>query len=113
LAAVSLPDEPEMFAFMDGPVVLAGLNPVSNPRPARREDTSNATFWPSYLIRGISLKGDPAEPRSFLTPENEREWSFWQNGYRTRGQEQDIRFIPLYEIRNEYYTVYFPVMKGE
>ena len=55
--------------FMDGPVVLAGLNPVSNPRPARREDTSNATFWPSFLIRGISLlTGDPAQPENIPDP---------------------------------------------
>lgn len=112
LVAVPLPDEPEVNAFMDGPVVLAGLNPLSNPKPTRREDTSSATFWPNYLIRGIALTGDPAQPGSFLTPDNEREWWFWHGGYRTHGQEQDIRFIPLHEIREELYTVYFPIKKG-
>jgi len=113
LVAVPLPDEPDMFALMDGPVVLAGLNPVSNPRPALREDTSNATYWPSFLTRGISLSGNPTKPRSFLTPDNEREWWFWHGGYRTRGQDQDIRFIPLHEVRSEYYTVYFSAEKGK
>lgn len=112
LVPVPLPDEPEMFAFMDGPVVMAGLNPVSNPRPARREDTSSATFWPSFLIRSLTLNGNPAQPETFLTPDNEREWWFWHGGYRTRGQDQDIRFIPLHEVRNELYTVYFSVKKG-
>jgi len=112
LLVVPLPDDPEMVAFMDGPVVLAGLNPVSNPRPTLREDTSNATFWPSFLTQGISLSGDPNKPKSFLTPDNEREWWFWHGGYRTYGQDQDIRFIPLHEVRNEYYTVYFPVKKS-
>ncbi len=113
LVTVPLPDSPEMVAFMDGPVVLAGLNPVSNPRPTHREDTSSATFWPSFLIRGFSLVGDPARPKSILTPDNEREWWFWHGGYRTYNQDQNIRFIPLHEVRNEYYTVYFPIKKGE
>ena len=109
LVAVPLPDDQKMYAFMDGPEVLAGLNPVSNPTPARREETPNASFWPNYLIRGITLKGDPTQPRSFLTPDNEREWWFWHGGYRTLGQDQDIRFIPLHEVRSELYTVYFPI----
>jgi hypothetical protein len=44
-----------------------------------------------------------------LTPDNEREWTMWQPGYRTRRQERGFRFVPLYEIRDEPYTVYFPV----
>ena len=113
LTAVPLPDQPEMVAFMDGPVVLAGLNPEPNAKPTRREDTSNATFWPRYLIRGLTLKGDPEQPTSILISDNEREWTFWHTGYRTHGQDHDIRFIPLYEVRNEFYTVYFPIKKGE
>ena len=112
LVSIPLPDEPDMVAFMDGPIVFAGLNPEPNPRPTRREDTSNATFWPRYLIRGLSLTGDPMQPRSILVPDNEREWAFWHGGYRTLNQDHDIRFIPLYEVRNEFYTVYFPIKKG-
>jgi DUF1680 family protein len=112
LVSIPLPDEPNIVAFMDGPIVFAGLNPEPNPRPTRREDTSNATFWPKYLIRGLSLKGDVMQPRSILVPDNEREWMFWHGGYRTHGQNRDIRFIPLYEVRNEFYTVYFPIKKG-
>ena len=41
-----------------------------------------------------------------------REWWHWLSGYRTRNQEQNIRFKPLYEITDEAYTVYFPVVQG-
>jgi uncharacterized protein len=62
---------------------------------------------------GITLKGDPANPETTLTPDNEREWWFWQGSYRTRGQAQDIRFIPLHEVRNEVFTIYFPISKDQ
>jgi DUF1680 family protein len=81
-----LPDEPDTVAFMDGPVVLAGL-----------------------CGEECTLYGDKDRPETVLTPDNEREWWFWQHGYRTRGQERGLRFVPLYEIKDEAYAVYFPV----
>jgi len=81
-----LPDAPEMVAFMDGPVVLAGL-----------------------CDEEITLCGDPAHPEAILTPDNEREWAYWRYDYRTRGQPRNIRFTPLHEVVDERYTVYFPL----
>jgi DUF1680 family protein len=86
LSACPLPDEPGTVAFMDGPVVLAGL--------CDEERT---------------LYGDKDRPETILTPDNEREWWFWRGGYRTRGQERGIRFVPLYEVQDEVYSVYFPI----
>lgn len=86
LTASPLPDRPDIVAFMDGPVVLAGL--------CGEERT---------------LHGDAARPESMLTPDNEREWAEWLPGYRTVNQERGIRFIPLYEVEDQAYTVYFPV----
>jgi DUF1680 family protein len=83
-----LPDQPEMAAFMDGPVVLAGL--VDEER---------------------QLKGDASIPEALLVPDNEREWTNWIPWYRTVGQARGFRFIPLYEVRDERYTVYFPITK--
>ena len=74
------------MAFMDGPVVLAGL--------CDEERT---------------LYGDRERPETILAPDNEREWWFWRPGYRARGQERGLRFLSLYEIRDERYTVYFPI----
>jgi len=86
LSTCPLPDEPETVAFMDGPVVLAGL--CDDER---------------------TLYGDRERPETILAPDNEREWWFWRPGYRARGQERGLRFLPLYEIRDERYTVYFPI----
>jgi hypothetical protein len=46
-----------------------------------------------------------------LVPDNEREWTNWIPWYRTVGQARGLRFIPLYEVRDERYTVYFPMSK--
>ena len=83
-----LPDEPDTVAFMDGPVVLAGLCDAE-----------------------LTLYGDRDHPDSILVPDNEREWRTWRPGYRTREQERGIRFVPLYELVDERYTTYFPVRK--
>lgn len=81
-----LPDRPNTVAFMDGPVVLAGL--VSEER---------------------MLFGDIADPSTLLIPDDEREWQIWKSGWRTVDQPVGWRFKPLYEIGNDNYTVYFPV----
>lgn len=85
LTAEPLPDDPRLVAFMDGPVVLAGL--VDEER---------------------ALVGDASRPGDLLTPDNEREWGEWQASYRTRGQVRNFRLIPLHEVREQRYTVYFP-----
>lgn len=79
-----LPDRADLVAFMDGPVVLAGLSDEDRP-----------------------LVGDLDQPMSILSAYNEREWTTWQPGYQTRGQARNFRLMPLYEIRSEPYTVYF------
>ncbi len=83
LTASPIPDRPDTVAFLDGPVVLAGL--------CEEERT---------------LYGDAA---TLLIPDHEREWHLWKGGYRTADQDRGTRFIPLYEVVDEFYTVYFPV----
>ncbi|WP_028612022.1 beta-L-arabinofuranosidase domain-containing protein [Paenibacillus harenae] len=88
LAAEQLPGEPGTFAFMDGPIALAGL--VDEER---------------------RLYGHPEQPETLLAPDRERNHGWWNPGhYKTVGQDRGFRFIPLYEIKDETYTVYFPVM---
>lgn len=89
LTTCPLPDEPGTVAFMDGPVVLAGLCDEER-----------------------MLYGDVSDPASILAPENEREWSVWLGGYRALGQPRGMRFIPLYEVTDQRYAVYFPVSKS-
>ena len=83
---VSLPGEKETAAFMYGPVVLAGL-------------TKRTRLYAE----------NTAAPESILIHDNEREWSVWLDTFRTKGQEQDISFVPLYQIGYEPYTVYFSI----
>jgi DUF1680 family protein len=86
LAAWPLPDRPDTVAFMDGPVVLAGL-----------------------IDEERVLYGDCDHPESLLAPDNAREWAFWRTGWHTYGQERNFRLLPLSEIGSEHYTVYFPI----
>jgi DUF1680 family protein len=86
LSASALPDEPDTVAFMDGPAVLAGLCDEER-----------------------LLRGDKAHLETMLTPDNEREWANWIPTYRLCGQDRGLRFKPLYDIRDERYTVYFPM----
>lgn len=87
LTTEPLPDMPNLIAFMDGPIVLAGL--VGEER---------------------TLVGDISDPETMLTPDRERHHGWWNTGYyRTIGQDCGFRFIPLSDIRDEAYTVYFPV----
>ncbi len=86
LYTCSLPDNPDMVAFMDGPMVLAGL--CSEER---------------------ILTGDKDHCDTILTPDDEREWPTWKSGYRTKGQNFGFKFIPLHEISDEKYQVYFSI----
>ena len=82
-----LPDEPDTVAFLDGPVVLAGLVPEER-----------------------LLTGDIGHPESMISPCHEREWSNWTGLYRTNRQMRGFYLKPLKEIGNQDYTVYFPVV---
>ncbi len=86
ITAVTLPGDEAMTAFTDGPVVLAGL--------CGEERT---------------LYTGGRRPEELLVPDNEREWGNWMHTWKTVGQERGIRFIPLYQVGYEAYSVYFPV----
>ncbi|OCT12748.1 hypothetical protein A8709_30355 [Paenibacillus pectinilyticus] len=87
LTTEPLPGAEDMVSFMDGPIVLAGLIDCEH-----------------------RLVGNPSLPETMLVADRERNHSWWNVGYyRTKGQDKGIRFIPLYEIKDETYTVYFPV----
>jgi DUF1680 family protein len=107
LVSVPLPDDPKTFGIMDGPVVLAGLNPGQDEFGRREKSGSEKEYRPNYAIAGLALQGDVTHPETLLTPDDEREWSYWRGDYRTVGQPTDFRLIPLHEVRDEVYTVYF------
>lgn len=86
LTACPLPDRADTVAFLDGPVVLAGLIPQEH-----------------------ILYGDIQHPETMLTVHEERIWTGWQDSYRTVNQPVGFYFKPLYQIGYEPYTVYFQV----
>lgn len=86
LRCQSLADNPDMVAFLDGPVLLAGL--IGEER---------------------MIYGDKNRPETMLAPHHEREWNYWRGDYKTVGQMNGFYFKPLKEIGREPYTVYFPV----
>ena len=94
LTTSPLPDMPDTVAFMEGPVVLAA---VLGSEPGGEALTEKTLYCRE------------ADPTSILIPDNEREFTRWKIGYRTQDQAQNMRFIPLYEIRTECYAVYFPI----
>ena len=71
---------------MDGPIVLAGLSDEER-----------------------LLRGDKDNPQTILVPDNEGGTGGWRTQYRAVNQERGLRFIPLLDVRDERYTVYFPV----
>ncbi len=77
----------ELACAVDGPVVLAGL-----------------------IDHDPGLRGNPGRPDDILLPEQSHTYGafVWtQNVYLTRRQRENFRMIPLYEVRDEPYTVYF------
>ncbi len=85
-----LADEPDTVAFLDGPVVLAGL--IGEER---------------------TLYGDKEHPEEIIHPHDERMWGMWQQTYKTYNQPVGFYLKPLYMVGNEQYTVYFPIRRGD
>ncbi|MDD4690484.1 MAG: glycoside hydrolase family 127 protein [Eubacteriales bacterium] len=85
-----LADEKDTVAFLDGPVLLAGL--VAEER---------------------ILYGDINDPTSMLHPHHERQWTQWMPTYKTVNQDFGFYFKPIKDIGKEFYTVYFPVRNNK
>jgi DUF1680 family protein len=86
VVAEPLAGRPGTVAFIDGPVALAGL--------CDEERT---------------LHGDATDASTLLAPDDEREQERWNARHRAVGQARGLRLVPLHEITDERYTVYFPV----
>jgi len=120
LSACPLPDRPDTVAFMEGPVVLAGVLeefPASRQvlKHAQKTNYENLEDVPTNLgmemVSERTLYADTKDPSDILIPDNEREWHIWRLGYRTTGQPENLRLIPLHEICDERYQVYFPIQE--
>lgn len=91
LSFAPLPDMPQISAVMEGPIVLAALC-----------DTDRGLY--------MDPAADTDSAESILSPRYEHTYSVfpWQQSiYRTVGQQENITFLPLYDITDEQYTIYF------
>lgn len=86
LAVEPLAGNDSIAGICDGPIVLAALTKVPFKISSRPED--------------------------FLVPHNERHHSFWNEGqYVSSGEHPGVMFVPLMNITDQTYTVYFPYSK--
>lgn len=70
--------------------------------------------WLSAAAYMYAETGDIRKPESILQREYGQEYKVvrWkQSHYRTTHQPANIRFVPLYEVADERYTLYFPVRR--
>ena len=81
----------DMVAFMEGPLVLAGITDEE-----------------------VSLQHAGAHPEKLLQPLYNQEYKavrWTRSHYTTKGQPHNIKLVPLYEIGDEKYEIYFPISK--
>lgn len=87
LTVSELPDMPDKAAFLEGPIVLAGL-------------CENDC--------GIVMeKGRPETALKSVTEHTYSTFPWLQSNYISVGQPREIKFVPLYDVTDETYTVYF------
>lgn len=87
LTTYTLPDMPKLTAFSEGPVVLAGLC---------EKDC------------GICMRdGKPESAVTYTTEHTYSTFPWQQSVYRTIDQPENFDLVPLYDITDERYTVYF------
>lgn len=90
VSVLGLPDAPRLMAFSEGPIVLAGLCGSDG---------------------GIRVS-DPERPETALVNVTQHTYGTfpWQQSvYRTADQPDNFELIPLYDVADETYTVYFTV----
>ena len=85
--AVPLPGDETLVAFMEGPIVLAGLT----------DEDCGIKFSENNMTDSFKQ----------LSEHIYSSFSWKQSNYVTKNQVKNITFKPLYEIQDETYTVYF------
>jgi DUF1680 family protein len=92
LRAEPMPDDPNMKAMMYGPIALAG------------EITSETKMTPGAKTTGL-LRETAPDPAAYLKPVGGQPLTF-----ETTGQAQNLRFVPLYDIIDQPFGVYWTML---
>jgi DUF1680 family protein len=107
-----MPDDPSLQSVMYGPIVLAarlgteGLTPdVLRAAPTKPRQV------PAYKGKGLpdpTIKAKGADASLAVKPAGTKPLEF-----QTTGQERELSLIPLYQVYDERYAVYFKVSKPD
>lgn len=82
------------------------------------DDTEGAVLFGPMVLAGIvpeqrMLYADAKRPERLLSPMGSMDSMSVPRRWMTRGQPVNFQWMPLYEVTNETYTVYFPFADGE
>lgn len=108
LHLLALPGEPDILAFMYGPIVLVGaLGTDDMPEPYLhdyhvRESAFN--FQKGENIPVPVLKGSDAELLAKTKPVTGKSLTFATEGL---GQPHDVELVPFYQLHHQRYTIYW------
>ena len=86
IRTIKLPGSDSMFAFKDGPTTLVGL-----------------------VDKEVKLKGNYTKPEEIITVEGVRSWNNWTSMYKTINQNIGFSLIPIKDVVDQEYTMYFPI----
>jgi DUF1680 family protein len=95
-----MPDDPSIQAVMFGPLVLAG----------RFDEVSKAMLYgdyepkPSDQAKVPEIVADASKPTAWVEPDGKQPLTF-----RGDGQSQELTLVPLYQIIDSRYAVYWKV----
>jgi DUF1680 family protein len=101
----SMPDDASIASVLYGPVVLVG-------EMGRTDATKEPMFGPMGPTEKtnqnpfITLKGDAADPESWLKPAAKKKLTF-----QTVGQDREFTLSPLYKMLDQRYTVYWKLQR--
>jgi len=108
LHVAPMPDDPSMQAVMYGPIVLAGkLGTAGIEGDKLRAGPTKPRTVPEYPLERIAapaIVAKAADPASWLQPVSGKPLEF-----RTVGQQTQLTLVPLNEIYDERYAVYWKV----
>lgn len=104
LRTVPMPDDPNLVAFAYGPIVLAGI--LETGLPTLRSDNPNPSQagFPGEDEAYYFLADTPNDT-TFLHPVEGKLLTFV-----TRDQPREITFKPFYQVINDRYGLYWPVI---
>lgn len=108
LRAQAMPDDAGLQAFLYGPIVLAGKlgrqGLTYDQMYGDPKDAMNNYYLQGKPVRAPEFRAASADPATWMKPVADQPLTF-----RTEGQAQDVTLIPLSQLFEERYAIYWRV----